>query len=88
MFKDLTNIDLALKLTPIADDVWLNAMARLGGIKIHKISHGLLLLIESKNNTCLSFENVGDNKNDEQIKHVREFYVSGMTGDPFLDKTK
>ena len=88
MFKDLTNIDLAIELTPIADDIWLNAMARLAGIKIHKVSHGLLLLIESENNTCLSYENIGSNKNDEQLNNIREFYISRTLEDPFLNNSK
>lgn len=75
MYKDLTNIELALKLTPLADDVWLNAMARLGNQNIYKLKSGLLLPIrQSDENETLSSVNVGLDKNDEQIRILNEYY--------------
>lgn len=74
MFADLTNKDLFLSLTPSADDVWLNAMARLGGLKRIMLHNGLPLPIAEEDNVHLSSTNVGQSQNDVQIKAVREYY--------------
>ena len=74
MYKDLTNISLAQELAPMADDIWLNAMARLGGCSIIMLAHGLLLPIKNDNNVTLSSANKGENKNDEQLSKVEGYY--------------
>ena len=83
MHESLTNIDLALKLTPIADDIWLNTMARLAGIKKHMIAHGLLLPIGFRDNVRLTSDNNGQNKNDEQLDQIRKYYANTSFGDPY-----
>lgn len=74
LFKDTTNIDLALRLTPMADDIWLNAMVRLGHQKIVKIKSGLHLPITQKNNISLFSSNVSDGGNDVQISNIINYY--------------
>lgn len=74
MYGDYTNIELAKGLTPIADDIWLNAMARKAGIKTHMIAHGLLLPIEQQNKERLSVENNGASQNDAQIASIEDYY--------------
>lgn len=74
MYPDLTNIELAMTLTPTADDIWLNAMARLMFVPIIYISSGPLLSIKNKVNECLCSINNGQGKNDEQIEKLNNYY--------------
>lgn len=74
MYCDLTKIDMALKLTPTADDIWLNAMARLAKIPVVVISNNIILSIYSKDNINLSDSNIGDSKNDVQLANIINYY--------------
>lgn len=75
LYKDLTNMQLALTLCPTADDVWLNAMVRLGGQEIYKLKSGLILPVKQKSeNQSLSTINLGLDKNDEQINAINIYY--------------
>ena len=74
MYKDLTNIDLAKQLTPIADDIWLNTMAMKAGLTKIMLPHGPLLSIREKNNVTLSSVNNGQGRNDVQLDAVRNYY--------------
>lgn len=74
MYKDLTDIDLALELTPFADDVWLNTMARLAHYEIVMLKNGLILPCKINNNNKLSVINMENCQNDEQIKAVISYY--------------
>ena len=87
LYKDLVDPDLFLKLTPLADDVWLNAMVRLSKLNIRKIKCGLLLPVKSKGpKITLCSQNVGDGKNDEQIRSVIEYYIKAIGINPFALK--
>lgn len=83
LYPDLTNIDLACKLTPIADDVWLNAMVRLSSLPCYMISHGLFLILTIPYDKKLASSNVGDNQNDKQIKDVSEYYQQNIGINPY-----
>ena len=74
MYKDLTNIDLAIQLTPLAEDIWLKTMALKAGLSKVILSHGPLLSIKNKKNVTLSSVNNGEGRNDEQINAVRKYY--------------
>lgn len=74
MYKDLSNIDLAIKLTPIADDIWLNTMAMEADLTKVMLPHGPLLSIKEKNNITLSSVNNGQGRNDVQLEAVRKYY--------------
>lgn len=74
LYKDLTNIELAQELTPTADDVWLNAMARLAKVPCLMIKHGLFLPTNITDNQRLCTINVGENRNDRQIQSVINYY--------------
>lgn len=74
MDKHLTDIELALKLTPIADDIWLNAMTRLAGQQVVMLSHGLILPVKQKENINLAVQNIGESKNDVQLQNVESFF--------------
>ena len=79
MYKDLTDIYLARKLTPLADDIWLNTMVMKAGLNKIMLTHGALLPIKMKENVTLSSVNNGESRNDEQINEVRKYY-----GDVFI----
>lgn len=70
---EVLNSKIFLKLCPLADDVWFKAMATLKGTQSRKVStfhpRGLdYILIDESQLDGLQVQNVGQNKNDEQIK--------------------
>lgn len=73
-YSDLSNIDLAIKLTPIADDIWLNAMALKKDLTKVILSNGPLLTVKIEDNVTLSSVNNGLGRNDEQIMAVQKYY--------------
>lgn len=83
LYKDLTNIELASKLTPIADDIWLNAMVKLSKTNVYVQSNGLPLPVQIKNNVCLAKQNVSNSQNDEQLKNIINYYVKFLGINPF-----
>lgn len=83
MYKDCLRDDLFKELTPIADDVWLNAMGRLAGLKTVKIWGGLLLPVYIKNNETLCSTNLEKSFNDVQIENVSKWYKQSLGVDPF-----
>lgn len=86
LHPDVLDLDLAMKLTPLADDVWLNAMVNLVGTKKHKVRFGLLLQT-TKQTVRLTNENVGNDANTAQIASICEHYESkGLT--PFAYRTR
>ena len=74
LYKDLTNIDLAMKLTPIADDIWLNAMASISKKEKILVSGGLILPIAIGDNIKLASKNKGEDMNDLQLKAIMDYY--------------
>ena len=53
LYEDICKKDLFLRLTPTADDIWLNAMSRLGNNKIVILSNNYPLTISIKNDIKL-----------------------------------
>lgn len=74
LYSDVTNIDLALRLCPKADDIWLNAMAKIGGCEYRKVKDGPILSVQNKNDVPLYKENLRQNQNDIQLEAVMTFY--------------
>ena len=79
LHNDLTNISLALKLTPSADDIWLNAMARLVGTKVISVSNMQILPIYNDHSEDLSQINIGLSddglsNNDKQLEALESYY--------------
>lgn len=74
LFKDVTNAKLATALCPLADDIWLNAMARLNGLSLVPITRNLILPIFSETKETLKSINVNQNLNDVQIENVNKYY--------------
>lgn len=74
MHPDLTNIELAKDLTPLADDLWLNAMSRMVNTNRYLLKNGPLLSIMTKNDKKLSTINCDNHKNDEQLANLEIHY--------------
>lgn len=74
LHEDLRNIELAQELTPTADDIWLNTMARISGTKIVLLSNRLILPISYMNNEELSTINNGMSQNDAQLLAIERHY--------------
>lgn len=74
LHPDLLDIDNALKLCPIADDVWLNTIVKISGVKVVLQENLYILELKNKGNITLSSENNGQNKNDMQINNVIAHY--------------
>lgn len=81
--------ELSTHLAPFADDVWLNAMVRLAGLETYKIKSGLVdFPIYNMRTFSLSSINNGENKNDEQIKAVKDYYIKKKGIDPFIKRVQ
>ena len=87
LHNDVLNIESALKLTPLADDVWLNAMVNLAGTPKHKVKAGLLLQTQADQTHRLTNENVGNDANTAQIAAICEYYQQ-FDMNPFPERVK
>lgn len=68
--------DLFMSLTPLADDIWLNCMARLNKTKvIQSASKQLCLPVKSVSPALSSVNNGVENRNDTQIHQLRNWLV-------------
>lgn len=75
LYTDVTNINLALKLCPLADDVWLNAMVQINKTPVFKVcDNNSILPVVNANDVTLASENQSRNRNDIQIQNIVEFY--------------
>lgn len=84
LHQDVKNYALAQELTPIADDIWLNAMARLANTPMILLDNGHLLPIRIKKNVRLASENMYKCKNDEQITNLITYYQTKYGVNPFF----
>ena len=83
ILSEILHRDLFLELTPQADDIWLNAMVRLSNLPIYKIRSGLILPVYNKDNVTLASSNLIENKNDEQIERVIDYFTRHQSVNPF-----
>ena len=74
LHPDVLDLETALKLAPLADDVWLNAMVNLAGTPKYKLPAGLLMQTQADQTVRLANENVANDANSGQIAAVCEFY--------------
>lgn len=74
LYKDLTNIELAMKLTPIADDIWLNAMVSMAGREKILLPNGKILPVFIKEDVKLATQNKEQNGNDKQLHDIITHY--------------
>lgn len=81
LYKDVFRKDVFLDICPLADDIWLNAMAVLNNTKIVKTDYPFYYIpILHKDNFELYKINVGENQNDIQIKTILHKYESELKG--------
>lgn len=79
--KEVFKKEIFLEICPLADDIWLNAMAIINDTKIVKTDYSFYYIpILNKNNIELNKVNVGENQNDVQIKKILDKYESQLKG--------
>ena len=61
-------------------------MTRLAGLSVEHITRRLILPIFSDTDETLCSVNVGEDKNDEQIKNVATYYEGVLAVNPFARK--
>jgi len=83
-YSDVLNKELFMELTPTADDIWLNAMAKLKNTRITQTNYSSdYLPVLNFNDVTLWEKNVGMNKNDKQIESVNSYYKKTKNIVPF-----
>jgi hypothetical protein len=81
---EVFNIDVFKEICFLADDIWLNIMARLIGTKVAKTNYDSFYLpVMNKNNYTLNSINNIEGQNDVQINAVRNYCLSKLKIDPF-----
>ena len=75
--------DLFFSLTPMADDIWLNCMARLNGTRVVQSAMKQMSLLINDKSPSLSKENISGGKNDEQISNLRKYLIENKLGDVY-----
>lgn len=68
-----SNMDLFWTLSPLADDIWLNAMSRLKHTPVVQTRDSKLVLPITSKAPSLHSVNNGENMNDRQIQSIRDF---------------
>lgn len=75
LYKDVVEKTLFLQLTPLADDIWLNAMVQIQGSNINfRSSKEKFVPLKDKHDDGLWKANMVENKNDLQICQVADYY--------------
>lgn len=82
LYKDCCNKELFWKLTPTADDIWLNAQCRLNGVKIKLYKTDLLRIINGEDVQLTDINN-GEKRNDKQMAAVIDYYKNDIGINPF-----
>ncbi len=75
LYKDVLNLELALKLCPIEDDLWMNTMIRLNKTEIVLIKKEKdILNVFIDNDQKLCTDNCTANMTDKQMKNIIDHY--------------
>ncbi len=84
LYGDVLNIELALKLAPKADDLWLFTMARLNSRRVCVTGcPNHLLPVLNRGDRSLNSYNIAESGNDIQIRALRDYYIGEIGIDPF-----
>ncbi|MFR9650252.1 MAG: hypothetical protein SNJ33_00570 [Rikenellaceae bacterium] len=84
LYGDVLDIDLALKLAPKADDLWLFTMVRLNSRRVCVTDCSTHLLpVLNRGDKSLNSYNITESGNDIQIRALREYYMAELGIDPF-----
>lgn len=84
---DICNIDDAFQLCPTADDVWLNTMCRISGLKCCKVRGGLIFPVKIKDDQTLFNVNGSLSQNDIQINNAIDYCIKKYNINPFMFKS-
>jgi hypothetical protein len=86
LHSDVLKKELFMKLSPTADDIWLNVMCRLNETRILKTNYysNYLQVINFKKINLSSINN-GFSQNDIQIEKIRKYYIDNLGTDPFSE---
>lgn len=80
--------DLLMSLTPMADDIWLNTMARLKKTPVVKSDMKFIPLPVESDSPSLCSVNNGQNRNDVQIAAVRKYLNDNNLPDVYAEGYK
>ncbi len=83
IITEIFDIDISLMLTPSADDIWINAMVRLSGLKIKIIKCGLILQVLNQQKYALKTSNDGCGQNDKQLLLLDDYFYKKKGIHPF-----
>lgn len=84
--REVLNEKVSMELCKNADDIWLNAMAQMNGVKAVKAKvQGELIPFLFNGDFSLSSTNVGEGQNDIQLRAVRNYYIQHLGKDPFIN---
>jgi len=84
LYVDVLNAEIFKKYCFLADDIWLNVMARLVGTLVAKSEYiSNYLPIIYRNNITLNSINISEGFNDMQLKSLREYCIINYGTDPF-----
>ena len=75
--------DLFFSLTPMADDIWLNCMARMQGTPVVQSAMKMLPLPIDSDSPALSSANKGQNRNDLQLSQLKDYLVKNGLSDVY-----
>ena len=73
LHHDIINVEKAVELTPFADDIWLNTMAKLADMSLYILPSGLILDIRTDSPSLRTINN-GQLMNDKQIDQIEQYY--------------
>lgn len=79
MYKDVTNDELFMELSPLADDLWYKCMQLMAGTPVVQLPRtrawfSEMYSDESVQDMALANQNVNENKNDPQLKAIFDHY--------------
>ena len=79
--------DLFMKLSPLADDIWLNSMSRLKKTPVVQTKKQMVLLpIRNEAPALCSLNNGEENMNDKQINNIREYLRKNKLEDVYCSE--
>lgn len=79
MYSDVTNEEIFMKLSPLADDLWYKCMQLIVGTPVVQLPRtkawfNEMYSDESVQDIALANQNVNENKNDPQLKAIFDYY--------------
>lgn len=87
LFKDVLDVEIFMRITPTADDIWLNTMARLNNTNIVTTKYySQLLPVIHKSKVKLHTVNNLEFQNDFYIEKIRTHYKEKLLIDPYKQK--